>query len=122
MYDLIGFSVFRYSFTQESEYVKLHIVVVEDDEGLRGVLRTWMLETGCVATGCDKLKTYDGIDILVIGPNASQMDMKTVEDKHIPFVRIGFSPDMDAVMRWIENIQKDISDRVERSILEDRAV
>lgn len=103
----------------------MYIVVVEDDEGLRGVLRTWMKETGSIVTGYDKPKTYDGIDILIIGPNASQVDMTIVEEKHIPFFRIGLGADIDAVLSWVLDMQKEIAHRemmrrADQYILEDR--
>lgn len=100
----------------------MHIAVIEDDEGMRGMLRMWMKETGSVVTGYSEPKTYDGIDIIVIGPNAEHIDLEQIEKRHVPFIRLGYGQDMDKVLLWVENMIKDIRGRAERSILEDRAV
>lgn len=100
----------------------MHIVVVEDDEGLRGVLRTWMKETESTVTGCSEIKTYENIDIIIVGPNASLVDIEAIETRHIPYFRIGFGQNMDDVLSWVLEMQEEIRARANQSIVEDRPV
>jgi 2-keto-3-deoxy-L-rhamnonate aldolase RhmA len=100
----------------------MHIVVVEGDGGLCTVLRLLMMETGSAVTGCKDIKTLENVDMVVIGPNSEHVDVEQIEKRHIPFIKIGFSPNIDAVMRLVEHMIEDINKRADRSILEDRAV
>jgi len=99
----------------------MEVAVIESDGGIRTCVEMFLKDEGHTVIGYREIPpTYDGIDVVIFGPNITVPETlkNTLSELHIPHIQLPyFVLDMDDIMEQISSFT-----RTEQRLIEDRTL